>query len=85
MNCAMFAPLQVVKRTSRQISQLRSGLAETGIWPLLVQRRDLIPVLFPRESEAQVTPQVQLQRNCWTEGKWHYINNNRLTKIHCDL
>lgn len=54
--------LQVVGRTSRQISQFRKGLKETGIWPLLIHRRDVIPVLFPRESEAQVTPQVQQQR-----------------------
>ncbi|XP_075878653.1 uncharacterized protein LOC142885811 isoform X2 [Nelusetta ayraudi] len=55
----------VVERSSRQISQLRNGLAETGIWPLLVERRDLIPVLFPRESEAQVTPQMILECIVW--------------------
>lgn len=59
--------LQVVGRTSRQISQFRKGLKETGIWPLLIHRRDVIPVLFPRESEAQVTPQVQQQRHITTK------------------
>lgn len=83
MNGATSALLQVVERTSRQISQLRNGLAETGILPLLVQRRDLIPVLFPRESEAQVTPQVQQQRS--RVGKGHYINNSWLIEIHSDL
>lgn len=63
------ALLQVVERTSQQIKQLRKGLAETGIWPLLIHRRDLIPVLFPRESEAQVTPQVQQRRNLQEKGQ----------------
>lgn len=59
MNSVMLALLQVIRRTSPQVSQLRNGLAETGIWPLLVQRKDLIPILFPRESEAELSPQVQ--------------------------
>lgn len=76
-----FALLQVVKRTSRQVSQLRNGLAETGIWPLLVERRDLIPILFPRESEAQLTAQVQQQGRILREGKLHDIIKNLLCLI----
>lgn len=56
--CHASIVLQVTEQTSRQISHFRRGLTETGIWPLLTQRRDVIPVLFPRESDAQVTPQV---------------------------
>ncbi|CAN9516071.1 unnamed protein product [Ophioblennius macclurei] len=55
----------VVGQTRRQINQLRSGLQETGVWPLLTGRRDVIPVLFPRESEAQVTAQVILDCIVW--------------------
>lgn len=40
------------------MNYFRRGLTDTGIWPLLTHRRDVIPVLFPRESDAQVTPQV---------------------------
>lgn len=63
VHCAMSAISQVIERTSRQINQLRKGLKETGIWPLLIHRRDVIPILFPRDSEAQVTPQVRQQRH----------------------
>ncbi|KAF3860487.1 hypothetical protein F7725_000742 [Dissostichus mawsoni] len=50
----------VIERTRPQINQFQKGLKETGLWSLLIQRRDVIPILFPRESEAQVTPQLNL-------------------------
>jgi len=50
--------LQVLGRTSRQVKQLRRGLKETLIWPLLTERKDTIPLLFPRASDLQCTPQV---------------------------
>lgn len=56
--CEVSGILQVIEQTRRQINHFRRGLEETGIWTLLSHRRDVIPVLFPRESEAQVTPQV---------------------------
>ncbi|XP_051282207.1 G2/M phase-specific E3 ubiquitin-protein ligase-like [Dicentrarchus labrax] len=55
----------VIGQTRRQIYQFRKGLKETGLWPLLIQRRDIIPILFPRESEAQVTPQMLLDCIIW--------------------
>ncbi|XP_033485691.2 G2/M phase-specific E3 ubiquitin-protein ligase-like [Epinephelus lanceolatus] len=55
----------VIEQTRRQINQFRKGLKETGLWPLLVHRRDVIPILFPRESEAQVTPQMVLDCITW--------------------
>ncbi|KAK9515299.1 hypothetical protein VZT92_025954 [Zoarces viviparus] len=55
----------VIERTRRQINQFQKGLKETGLWPLLSRRRDVIPILFPRESEAQVTPQLILDRIVW--------------------
>ncbi|KAF3841724.1 hypothetical protein F7725_023675 [Dissostichus mawsoni] len=44
--------------TSRQVKQLRRGLKETLIWPLLTERKDTIPLLFPRASDLQCTPRV---------------------------
>ncbi|XP_074498845.1 uncharacterized protein LOC141772085 [Sebastes fasciatus] len=55
----------VVERTRHQINQFRKGLKETGLWPLLIHRRDVIRLLFPRESEAQVTPQIILDCIIW--------------------
>ncbi|KAM8830232.1 uncharacterized protein ACB058_018585 isoform 1-T2 [Synchiropus picturatus] len=48
----------VIERTWCQINQLRTGLIESGLWPLLTHRTDVIPILFPREAEAQVTAQM---------------------------
>lgn len=50
--------MQVLGRTSRQVKQLRRGLKETLIWPLLTERKDTIPLLFPRASDLQCTPRV---------------------------
>ncbi|XP_076022508.1 G2/M phase-specific E3 ubiquitin-protein ligase-like [Genypterus blacodes] len=55
----------VIMRTMRQINQFRRGLKETGVWPVLIHRRDVIPILFPRESEAQVTAQMILDCIIW--------------------
>ncbi|XP_042348353.1 G2/M phase-specific E3 ubiquitin-protein ligase-like [Plectropomus leopardus] len=55
----------VIERTRPQINQFRKGLTETGLWPLLIHRRDVIPILFPRESEAQLTPQMVLDCIIW--------------------
>ncbi|TWW56703.1 hypothetical protein D4764_08G0006900, partial [Takifugu flavidus] len=55
----------VIEQTRRQINHFRRGLEDTGIWTLLSHRRDVIPVLFPRESEAQVTPQMILDCITW--------------------
>jgi len=42
----------------RQIKQLRKGLKETMLWPLLCQRSDVLPVIFPREENDVLTPVV---------------------------
>ncbi|XP_033943996.1 uncharacterized protein [Pseudochaenichthys georgianus] len=55
----------VIERTRPQINQFQKGLKETGLWSLLIHRRDVIPILFPRESEAQVTPQMILDCIIW--------------------
>lgn len=62
INCLLDAVslvFQVLERTWHQIGQFRQGLEETGLWPLLICRKDVIPILFPRDSEATITPQVQ--------------------------
>ncbi|XP_074519367.1 uncharacterized protein LOC141785115 [Halichoeres trimaculatus] len=55
----------VLQRTSRQVKQLRRGLKETLIWPLLTERKDTIPLLFPRTSDTQCTPQMVLDKIHW--------------------
>ena len=50
--------LQVIGRTTRQVKQLRRGLKETMLWPLLTSRPDVVPLIFPRTKEIQYTPQV---------------------------
>ncbi|KAJ8001177.1 hypothetical protein DPEC_G00188570 [Dallia pectoralis] len=53
----------VLGRTCKQVKQLRSGLKETGIWPLLSERSDV--VLFPAVTAAIYTPQMVLERINW--------------------
>ncbi|KAK5863624.1 hypothetical protein PBY51_000643 [Eleginops maclovinus] len=55
----------VIERTRRQINQFQKGLKETGLWSLLIDRSDVIPILFPRESEAQVPPEIILDCIIW--------------------
>ncbi|XP_049453300.1 uncharacterized protein LOC125901610 [Epinephelus fuscoguttatus] len=56
----------VLGRTSRQVKQLRRGLKETLIWPLLTERKDTIPLLLPRMSDMQCTPQMVLDKINWS-------------------
>nr|XP_023666598.1 uncharacterized protein LOC111843331 isoform X2 [Paramormyrops kingsleyae] len=55
----------VLGRTSRQVKHLRRGLKETQIWPLLTERKDIIPLLFPRASQIQCTSQMVLDKIKW--------------------
>ncbi|XP_046899989.1 uncharacterized protein LOC124483542 [Hypomesus transpacificus] len=55
----------VIGRTTRQVKQLRRGLKETMLWPLLTSRPDVVPLIFPRTKEMQYTPQVVLDRINW--------------------
>ncbi|XP_062866019.1 uncharacterized protein LOC134328748 [Trichomycterus rosablanca] len=56
----------VIGWISRQIKQMRRGLKETPMWPVLSQRPDTVPLLFPRESFV-CTPELILQAVCWPE------------------
>ncbi|XP_048034538.1 uncharacterized protein LOC125260283 isoform X2 [Megalobrama amblycephala] len=40
----------VIGRVKSQIKDLRKGIKETGIWPLLSQRHDMQRIVFPRDS-----------------------------------
>lgn len=50
--------IQVLTRVMGQMKQLRKGLKDTGIWPLITCRPDVVPLLFPRESDVDLTPEV---------------------------
>lgn len=52
---------QVLGRAHAQIKQIRKGLKDTGVWPLLATRQDVVPLFFPREAEVQLTPEVRWQ------------------------
>ncbi|KAK0141286.1 hypothetical protein N1851_021729 [Merluccius polli] len=47
------------------LHSLRKGLKETGIWPLLSNRADLVKLLFPSEKEAEITPQLIIAYITW--------------------
>ncbi|KAM3618737.1 uncharacterized protein V6R79_024307 [Siganus canaliculatus] len=75
----------VIKRTSRQVNQLRRGLNETGLWPLIIHRRDVIPILFPRESDAQITPEMILDSIIWPSSVTDIFESYRAQeKNKCD-
>ncbi|KAI2645019.1 E3 ubiquitin-protein ligase UPL1 [Labeo rohita] len=56
---------QVLGRIKCQIKDLRKGIKDTGIWPLLSQRLDSHHVVFPRESVRDITSQEILQKIVW--------------------
>ncbi|XP_061910685.1 uncharacterized protein LOC133654383 [Entelurus aequoreus] len=55
----------VIGRTQSQINQFQRGLQDTGLWSLLHHRKDVIQILFPRESETQFTSQMLLDCITW--------------------
>uniref|UniRef100_A0A8C2H3U6 HECT domain-containing protein n=1 Tax=Cyprinus carpio TaxID=7962 RepID=A0A8C2H3U6_CYPCA len=55
----------VIGRTMRQIKQLRKGLKETMLWPLLRQRPDVLPVIFPPEKNDVLTPVCVINSISW--------------------
>ncbi|XP_060756704.1 G2/M phase-specific E3 ubiquitin-protein ligase-like isoform X2 [Neoarius graeffei] len=59
----------VLGRAHAQIKQIRKGLKDTGVWPLLATRQDVVPLFFPREAEVQLTPEVILQCIRWPHAK----------------
>ncbi|XP_035984962.1 uncharacterized protein LOC118558609 [Fundulus heteroclitus] len=55
----------VVERTTLQVKQIRRGLKEAGVWEFFSSRPDAVKALFPRTSEAQITPKVVLDNINW--------------------
>ncbi|MGH0154001.1 UNVERIFIED_CONTAM: hypothetical protein FKN15_028249 [Acipenser sinensis] len=55
----------VIGCTSHQIKQLRRGLKDTMVWPLLHARADVILLVLPRESDALYTSQMIIERITW--------------------
>ncbi|TNN62640.1 LINE-1 retrotransposable element ORF1 protein [Liparis tanakae] len=60
-------PGQVLKRVKQPIKQIRKGLKETGIWPLISDRLDVHPIIFPRESHEELYPQAVIQNIHWPQ------------------
>lgn len=55
----------VIGRTMRQIKQLRKGLKDVMVWPLLTSRPDVVLLLFPKMAEMQLTPHILLGKIIW--------------------
>ncbi|CAL1592261.1 unnamed protein product [Knipowitschia caucasica] len=55
----------VLGRASKQIKQIRKGLKETGIWPLLCERDDVVKLFFPSEVDAEITAEMILSPIQW--------------------
>ncbi|XP_041864722.1 uncharacterized protein LOC121654576 [Melanotaenia boesemani] len=49
------------------IKQIRKGLKETGIWPLISARPDVHPILFPRESNVELNSQTMIETIRWPQ------------------
>ncbi|KAA0702258.1 Double-strand break repair protein MRE11 [Triplophysa tibetana] len=58
---------EVLGQLSAQLKQLKKGFKETGVCPLLGFRPDVLFLLFPRESEAEITPQMISQAIQWPQ------------------
>ncbi|KAJ7983964.1 hypothetical protein DPEC_G00368400, partial [Dallia pectoralis] len=50
----------VLGRTLRQVKQLRRGIKETNVWPVLTERADVAPIMFPRSSNIMCSPEHPL-------------------------
>ncbi|KAI7809630.1 hypothetical protein IRJ41_013314 [Triplophysa rosa] len=74
----------VLGRVKKQIKDLRKGIKDTGIWPLISIRQDLHRVLFPRESAVVIDSQTVLQKITWpklTEDDDDDITVEKLTLV----
>ncbi|CAL8270011.1 unnamed protein product [Arctogadus glacialis] len=55
----------ILGRTSSQIKQMRKGFKETGVWPILSERRDVAEAVFPSGKEVICSPQVMIDHIIW--------------------
>ncbi|XP_046891928.1 G2/M phase-specific E3 ubiquitin-protein ligase-like [Hypomesus transpacificus] len=49
----------VLDCVAQPIKQIRKGLKDTGIWPLLSDRPDVHPIIFPREVDEELDAQEE--------------------------
>ncbi|KAF3837723.1 hypothetical protein F7725_009491 [Dissostichus mawsoni] len=59
----------VLHRVRQRIKQIHKGLKETGIWPLVSNRPDVHPILFPREKNDELNSQTVIQNIHWPQPK----------------
>ncbi|XP_045917301.1 uncharacterized protein LOC123978187 [Micropterus dolomieu] len=57
----------VLHRVKQPIKQIRKGLKQTGIWPLLSDRPDVHPLIFPREPSEEFNPQTVILSITWPQ------------------
>ncbi|KAG9277967.1 hypothetical protein AMEX_G5744 [Astyanax mexicanus] len=55
----------VLGRRREQLRQLRRGLKDSGLMPLLKERPDALNIIFPQASKIFVTPEMILDRIVW--------------------
>ncbi|CAL8361350.1 unnamed protein product [Arctogadus glacialis] len=57
----------VIVRRERQMVQLRKGLKDTRVLEMLKERPELASALFPRSAEAELEPEMIMERIVWPE------------------
>ncbi|CAL8350489.1 unnamed protein product [Boreogadus saida] len=57
----------VIVRRERQMAQLRKGLKDTRVLQMLKERPELASALFPRSAEAELEPEMIIERIVWPE------------------
>ncbi|CAL8275840.1 unnamed protein product [Arctogadus glacialis] len=57
----------VIVRRERQMVQLRKGLKDTRVLEMLKERPELASALFPRSAEAELEPEMIIERIVWPE------------------
>ncbi|XP_031175655.1 G2/M phase-specific E3 ubiquitin-protein ligase-like isoform X3 [Sander lucioperca] len=75
----------VLGRTSQQVKQLRQGLQDTMLWPLLEARPDVVPVVFPHQSMAKCSAQMVLDNIIWPGEEEKEDDNGISVAIRCKM
>ncbi|XP_034564149.1 uncharacterized protein LOC117830224 [Notolabrus celidotus] len=75
----------VLGRTSQQIKQLRQGLQESMLWPLLEARPDVVTVVFPCQAMAGCNSQMVLNSIIWPGEGGEEDDNGCPVAIRCKI
>ncbi|XP_046901909.1 uncharacterized protein LOC124484836 [Hypomesus transpacificus] len=59
----------VLGRAAQQIVQLRKGIKQTGVWPLLSTKKATDRLMFPRLADVAISPETILDRIIWPVEK----------------